>query len=190
MSSAAAAKLPPRSYEVIYILRPDISKEAAERVAQRVTDVVSREGGVLTLVENWGRRPLAYDIAHKRRGLYVYINYLGDGALVTELERNFRMIDEVIRFQTVKLEDAPESGEIDPELLKFEVEEFNPEEEVERTLEQELGLVNSPAPRPSKEEFDAETTEESASDDVEAAPASEEKTAESVEETPADKEAE
>ena len=118
MSAVAVAELPPRLYEVIYILRPDVTKEVAERVAKRVAEVVEREGGKLTLVENWGRRPLAYDINHKRRGLYVYVNYLGNGELVSELERNFRMLDEVIRFQTVKLEERPRLVDR-PELVKF-----------------------------------------------------------------------
>ena len=145
MSEAAKAELPPREYEVIYVLRPDISKEASERLAARVEEIVTREGGKLTLVENWGRRPLAYEIEHHKRGSYVYINYLGDGALVAELERNFRLIDEVMRFQTVKLSDDPGEVEIDAERIKFEADEPPVDgEEEDLTLEQELGLVHAP----------------------------------------------
>jgi small subunit ribosomal protein S6 len=151
MSEAAVAELPPRLYEAIYILRPDVSKDAAEKVAVRVQEVIARGQGNLTLVESWGRRPLAYAIGNKKRGVYVYINYLGDGALVAELERNFRMLDEVIRFQTVKLTDegaAPESGEV-----RIEAYEPPPEgEDEEWTIEQELGLVQ--APRRSPEDSD------------------------------------
>jgi ribosomal protein S6 len=92
MSKAAAVALPPREYEAVYILRPDLNKETSERVADRVAEVIAREGGTLTLVENWGRRPMSYEIQHYKRGVYVYINYLGDGALVAELERNFRPV--------------------------------------------------------------------------------------------------
>lgn len=149
MSEAAKAELPPREYEVIYVLRPDISKEKSEAVAKRVEEVVAREGGTLTLVESWGRRPLAYEIQHYKRGAYVYINFLGNGALVTELERNFRLLDEVIRFQTVKLSDDPGEVEVDAERVKFEAIEPAAEgEEEDLTLEQELGLVQAPrAPR-------------------------------------------
>lgn len=138
-------ELPPRLYEAVYILRPDLAKETSEKVAQRVAEVIEREGGTLTLVENWGRRPMSYEIQHHKRGVYVYINYLGDGALVAELERNFRLLDEVMRFQTVKLSDSPESIEVDAERVKFEPYEPSAEEEEdELTLEQELGLVQSP----------------------------------------------
>lgn len=159
MSEAAKAELPPREYEVIYVLRPDISKEASERLAARVDEIVKREGGTLTLVENWGRRPLAYEIDHHKRGAYVYLNFLGDGALVAELERNFRLIDEVMRFQTVKLSDSPEVVEVDAERVKFEADEPPMEgEEEDLTLEQELGLVQAPrAPRVEEPSSDDES---------------------------------
>ena len=144
MAEAVKKELPLREYEVIYILRSDVAKEVAEKVATRVTDVVARMGGKLTRIENWGRRLLAYEIGHQKRGLYVYVTYQGDGALVAELERNFRMLDEVIRFQTVKLADECETGDVNPENLQFQAEDAPAEEEEELTLEQRLGLVASP----------------------------------------------
>ncbi len=147
MAQAQKAELPPRQYEVVYILRPTTEKLPAERVAQRVADVIERQGGTLTLVENWGRRPMSYQIQHHKRGLYVYINFLGDGALVAELERNLRLIDEVMRFQTVKLSDDPGEIELDAERIKFEAEEPPAAgEEEEMSFEQELGLVGGGRP--------------------------------------------
>jgi small subunit ribosomal protein S6 len=148
MAEAAKAKLPPREYEVIYIVRPDVDREISERIALRVADVISKNSGTLTLVENWGRRPLAYPIEHHKRGNYVYLTYLGDGALVAELERNLRLIDEVMRFQTVKLSDDPGEVVIDESRTKFEViERVEGEEDDDLTLEQELGLVANPRAR-------------------------------------------
>ena len=145
MAEAAKKELPLREYEVIYILRADVSKDTSEKVATRVEDVVTREGGKLTRVENWGRRLLAYEIGSNKRGVYVYVSYLGNGALVAELERNFRLIDEVIRFQTVKVSDEPGDVEIDAEAIKFQAVEPPAEgEEEDLTIEQELGLVDSP----------------------------------------------
>jgi len=145
MAEAAKAKLPPREYEVIYIVRPDVAKETSERIAQRVAEVVSKNDGTLTLVENWGRRPLAYPVQHQKRGNYIYLTFLGDGALVAELERNLRLIDEVMRFQTVKLSDDPGEVTVDESRIKFEaVEPAQGEENDELTLEQELGLVANP----------------------------------------------
>ena len=77
-----------REYETIYVLRPDVAREGQERIAARVTEVVARENGKLTTLENWGRRQLAYTVSKFRRGVYVYVRYLGGGALVNEVERN------------------------------------------------------------------------------------------------------
>jgi small subunit ribosomal protein S6 len=145
MAEAVKVKLPPREYEVIYIVRPDVAKETSERIALRVAEVISKGEGTLTLVENWGRRPLAYSIQHQKRGNYVYLNFLGNGALVAELERNFRLLDEVMRFQTVKLSDDPGDVVVDEARTKFEaVEVVAGEEDDDLTLEQELGLVANP----------------------------------------------
>jgi small subunit ribosomal protein S6 len=145
MSAAEKVELPPRLYEAVYILRPDVTRETSEKVALRVAEVITRENGTLTLVENWGRRPMSYEIQHNKRGVYVYINYLGDGALVAELERNFRLLDEIIRFQTVKVSDSPEAIEVDAERTKFEPVEPPVEgEDDDLSLEQELGLVHAP----------------------------------------------
>lgn len=143
MTTAAVAAQPPRLYEAIYILRPDVSRDAAEKVSARVQEVVQKGNGQLTRVEHWGRRLMAYEVQHNKRGVYVYVNYLGDGALVAELERNFRMLDEVMRFQTVRV-----PGEVDAALTEQAavVDSYEPaaDEEEELTLEQELGLVQGP----------------------------------------------
>lgn len=142
MTTAAEHQV--REYETIYVLSPTTAKEASERIAQRVEEVMGREGGTLTLVENWGRRQLAYPVSKHRRGVYVYLKFTaGSGAVVDELERNFRMLDEVLKFQTVKLrEDVdPKSVTVDAEAVKFEGLEPPLEDEAEETLEQQLGLA-------------------------------------------------
>jgi len=136
-----------REYETIYIMRPDVARDAAEKVAGRVEEVVQREGGKLTLVETWGRRVLAYPVHKQRRGVYVFVKYLGGGALVNELERNLRMLDDVIKYQTVQTAIDIDAAhiEVNPDNLKFEaIEPPTPEEEQEHSLERELGLEDGP----------------------------------------------
>ena len=144
METTQAKEVPKvREYETIYVLSPTTQKEASDKVASRVTEVLGREGGTLTLVENWGRRQLAYPVAKHRRGVYVYLKYTGGGAAVAELERNFRMLDEVLKFQTVKVRDDvdPASVKVDEAVIKFESLDPPEEEETEETLEQQLGLA-------------------------------------------------
>jgi len=144
MSRAATAPGRAREYETIYILRPDVDADAAERVGSRVAEVMGREAGRLTKVELWGRRRLAFDIGKHRRGVYVYLKYLGSGRTVAEIERNLRLSDAVIRYQTVLLRGdvVAESLEVSADDVKFERVELTPlEDEREDSRERQLGLI-------------------------------------------------
>lgn len=144
MSRPVTAPNRAREYETIYVLRPDVDPDAAERLGSRVAEAVSRENGRLTKVENWGRRRLAYDIAKHRRGIYVYLKYLGTGRVVSELERNLRLSDAVIKYQTVFVSNDVEVGTlaVTDEDVKFERLELPPlEEERDESRERQLGLI-------------------------------------------------
>ncbi len=143
MSAAEQIEKPRyREWETIYVMRSSVTAEAAAKVAKRMEDVVAREGGRLTLVENWGRRLLAYVVKGNARGVYVYFKYVGFGELVAEIERNLRMFDEVIKFQSVLVnpEVEVESVAVDPDAVKFEEVQPPDPEDVEPTLAQTLGL--------------------------------------------------
>lgn len=144
MSRLVTAPNRAREYETIYILRPDIDADSADRVGSRLSEVIGREHGRLTKVENWGRRRLAYDIRKSRRGVYVYLKYLGTGRVVSEVERNLRLLDGVIKYQTVLVRNDVEVGTISiaDEDVKFERVELPPmEEERDESRERQLGLI-------------------------------------------------
>src|SRR5688572_28831511 len=109
-----------REYETIYVLRPDAGREASENIGTRVLDVISKQHGSLTRVENWGYRKLAYPVRKHGRGVYVYLKYVGDGQLVSELERNLRLQDAVLKFQTVRIESVASSADLQPAAVEFE----------------------------------------------------------------------
>ncbi len=168
MATAAEAQKRAREYETIYVLRQDVDPDTADKVAGRVAEVVGRENGTLVKVETWGRRKLAYVVAKQRRGVYYYLRYLGGGAVVTELERNLRMLDNVLKFQTVLLrEDVQiDSVTVDPEEVKFTRIEAPPDDEKEESREKALGLVDAPeAERPRHESEFGEEPEEGLEDD-------------------------
>src|SRR5262245_696980 len=144
MSRAATAPNRAREYETIYILRPDIDADSAERIGTRVAEVVGREAGRLTKVESWGRRRLAYDIGKQRRGVYMYLKYLGTGRVVSEVERNLRLADGVLKYQTVLLRSDVETEglSVADEDVRFERLELTPlEEERDESRERQLGLI-------------------------------------------------
>jgi small subunit ribosomal protein S6 len=130
--------IPNREYETIYILKPDTARDAAESLATRLVDVVNGSGR-LTKVENWGRRRLAYAVSNQKRGIYVYMTYEGQGDVVPEVERALRLHESVMKFQTVKVSDAPKAGEISVDDVQFEhVAEDDQDEE--ESFAESLGL--------------------------------------------------
>jgi len=120
------------------VLRPDAGREASEGISGRVLDVISKQRGALTRVENWGYRKLAYPVKKHGRGVYVYLKYVGDGALVAELERNLRLQDAVLKFQTVKISDVVASASAEANQIEFEhldvIEDAAPEDSLAKTL--------------------------------------------------------
>jgi small subunit ribosomal protein S6 len=171
MSRAITAPNRSREYETIYILRPDIDADGAEKINTRLSEVVTRESGRLTKVESWGRRRLAYDIGKQRRGVYMYLKYLGGGKVVAEIERNLRLSDGVIKYQTVLVRSdiEVEGVAIADEDVKFERLELPPvEEDRDESRERQLGLIE---PERRQERHEAPAHDE---EDAEAAPVAEE----------------
>ena len=94
-----------REYETIYILRPNTPNEGVAEVNTRIRGIIENMGGKIIKVDNWGKRRLAYEVAKERKGIYLYWLYLAQPGVVEETERNLRMLDSVIRYLTVKVDE-------------------------------------------------------------------------------------
>lgn len=158
-----------REYETIYVLRPDAGREASENISSRVLDVISKQRGALTKVENWGYRKLAYPVKKHGRGVYVYLKYVGDGVLVAELERNLRIQDAVLKFQTVKISDEAVTAAPPPQEIEFEHLDVLEDAEPEDSLAKTLGLedVRDDFRAMSDSESEAELAEEEGGEETE-----------------------
>ena len=108
-----------RKYETVFISDPDMSDQTREELFERVRNIIDRENGMILNFDEWGLKKLSYEIKKKLRGYYVCLTYGGTGALVTELERNFRLSDFIMKFMTILItEHATE------ESLKEEAEQL------------------------------------------------------------------
>ena len=99
-----------REYETIYILRPNTPNEGVAEVNTKIKGVIETMGGKIIKVDNWGKRRLAYEVAKERKGIYLYWLYLAQPGIVEEAERNLRMLDNVIRYLTVKVDENVDVG--------------------------------------------------------------------------------
>ena len=110
-------------YETVFITHPDLEEADLKKSLKKFKDIIKKEKGKLVHEHLWGRRRLAYQIANQNHGVY-HIWYLqATGAILDELQTQFRYSDEVLRFQTVKVDDLDQEAGFFSEMLKAQQEE-------------------------------------------------------------------
>nr|YP_009295575.1 ribosomal protein S6 [Mastocarpus papillatus]AOL58059.1 ribosomal protein S6 [Mastocarpus papillatus] len=89
-------------YETIYILKPDVTENINLNLVNTYKKLIKNNGGQNIFVQHRGRRHLSYNITHYYDGIYVQMNYAGNGQLIKVLEKSMRFNENIIRFLTVK----------------------------------------------------------------------------------------
>ena len=95
-------------YESVFIARQDISATQVEALAQKITEIITAQGGKVTKNEYWGLKNLAYRIKKNRKGHYTLLNIDAPAAAIKEMERNMRIDEDVLRYLTVRVEELEE----------------------------------------------------------------------------------
>ncbi|MBM4119555.1 MAG: 30S ribosomal protein S6 [Nitrospira sp.] len=91
-------------YESIFIIRPSASDDETNQLIEKMKSLLQKAGASILILENWGKKKLAYEIKGERRGTFVYIHFRSAGTVVDELERAYRLEDSVLKFLTVRVE--------------------------------------------------------------------------------------
>lgn len=90
------------SYETIYILKPDVTENTNLKLVNSYKALIKRKGGKDILVQHRGRRHLSYSMKKCYDGIYVQINYKGNGSIVELVERSMKLNESIMRYLTVK----------------------------------------------------------------------------------------
>ncbi len=93
-----------RDYELAFIIRPTVDEDGVKAVVERVSQYVKSVNGEVASVDVWGRRTLAYPINNHREGTYVLFLAKMFPSALTEVERNLKLSEEIIRYLLVKVE--------------------------------------------------------------------------------------
>jgi len=96
-------------YETIFIVNPDVSQENTQLLTDALVARVEKAAGRIVKREYWGSRPLAYQIAKRKRGHYVLLVTDGEPAAVEALEQGLRLEERVMRFLTTRLTELSET---------------------------------------------------------------------------------
>ncbi len=90
-------------YEMLYILKADLTEEAISAVIEKFENIVKSAGGEVEKSDKWGVKKLAYDIDYKSEGYYVLMTFFCDATLIAEIERVANITEEMLRRMIVKL---------------------------------------------------------------------------------------
>ena len=88
-------------YETIFIVNPNVEEAGVKELIEKFSNIINNEGKVES-VEELGKKKLAYEIKKNSEGIYVLINFEAEPTLIKELERVYRITDEVIKFIVVR----------------------------------------------------------------------------------------
>ena len=94
-----------RSYEIVFIINPDAEDAEVMRLTEAAQKIITDQGGNIVKTEMMGKRRLAYEINHKRDGIYVLLEVEGSGREIAEFERRMRVNDRVLRYMTVRVDE-------------------------------------------------------------------------------------
>lgn len=106
-----------RRYETIFILRSDLGESTQKESIRRFENIVRASGGEVIETDEWGFRELAYHVKGEHRGFYVRLDYGGNGATMSEIERNLKLSDAVLRYLSVLVD-----RDIEPATIRAELE--------------------------------------------------------------------
>jgi len=94
-----------RTYELMFIVRPDMTDEDLDKLIATLSAAVPTAGGSIKNVEKMGKRRLAYTVRKFHEGVYILLTVEGGGAVMHELERRLRVTEPVIKFLTVRIDE-------------------------------------------------------------------------------------
>jgi small subunit ribosomal protein S6 len=109
-----------RTYEALYIIRPDLTDEETQAVAQEVENLITSNVGFIVRSEVWGKKRLAYEVKHFNEGVYVLLRFQAEADFPKTLEQYFRISEKVIRNLVVYFDEQMLRLEAEQEVLRQE----------------------------------------------------------------------
>lgn len=99
-----------RHYETIFIASPTLTDEQSDELVKQFEGIIAEQGGELLKTEKWGRKKLAYEIQKFSEGYYTLFEMNAGPTLIAELERRFRNHEAVIKYLSVRMDEAEKAA--------------------------------------------------------------------------------
>jgi len=144
-----------RDYELGIVINPEVGDEQARALVERVTQIITNNGGQVIRVNAWGRRRLAYPIQRFRDGLYFFYDLTLNPASIAEIERSIRVNEDIIR-HLMKLRDSRVVAQQRQRDIELDAQR---EAEAKAQAAAEAARAEAAAAQPAAEEEAAQTAE-------------------------------
>ncbi len=89
-------------YEAMYIINSSLEDEARTALVERFSDLIVQRGGNVEQIDDWGIRKLAYEIDDMTEGHYILMHFEADAEVPQELERNFNIVESIMRYMVIR----------------------------------------------------------------------------------------
>ena len=129
-----------RRYETIFIIPADLTEDEINALIERYQSIITKNKGMVIKVEKWGKRKMAYEIKKQIRGFYVLMDLVSVSAVITELERNFKIDEKILKFMTIKKEEGVDLKEIEKEIAAASAPSATVEGSAEKASEAPLEI--------------------------------------------------
>ena len=120
-------------YETIYIVNPTLDDDSLREAITKFSDLIKKLKGYIVKINEWGKRKLAYEVKQFDKGYYVVLDFCGLPKIVTELERNLKLDDRILKYLTVKIDEDVDSEDL---LNKEQKKEDKTEERHSESVEE------------------------------------------------------
>ncbi len=91
-------------YELALVVDAKIDEEVKNATVEKAKDYITKFGGTITNVDDWGKKKLAYEIQHKTEGFYYFIQFDAEAGVPAELEQSVRIMENVLRYLVIRQE--------------------------------------------------------------------------------------
>ncbi len=95
-----------RKYEIMFIVDPNLPEDEIDQLNAQVESLIAEGGGTVLETEKMGRKSLAYEVERRTEGFYVLLVVEATGEILSEVERRFRVMDNVLRYLTVRVDET------------------------------------------------------------------------------------
>jgi len=143
------------------IVDPDLGEEQRGPVFDKIRELIPQKGGLLVDIDEWGGRKLAYEIKKKQRGYYARIDFCGGGSLVSEMERQFRIDDRVMKYMTILLDEDADMERIQEAMLQSKAKAESEEMAAPESSQEQAAAAADEAPSAAPETENAPEVTES-----------------------------